>query len=167
MCSAPIPGTWGTSTGGLVSNVPAGRSGPSLEMYSEEINRTSVGKQTTATAPRSDAGKSTKKCGACGLSGHDRGSATAENCPNYHDEKEVQLRAKKKEQNRLKAQRAREQRRQIEQHSATMNTQLQEAERVLARLREAAIANNSMSENEMRRLRREEARAKKQARKFE
>ena len=42
-------------------------------------------------------------CGACGLTGHNRGNATEHNCPSYNDETEINLREQKKRKAREKA----------------------------------------------------------------
>lgn len=106
------------------------------------------------------------KCGACGQSGHNRGTATAENCPKYFDEDEVKRRAKKKEESERKARSARDAIAQHQRQGTDMNTQLQEARRVLSNLEQAAAVSDTMRQNEVKRLERQKSRAEKQARKY-
>ena len=48
----------------------------------------------SAAAPAAPAPKRKAKCGACGLEGHNRRSATADNCPAFNDPNEVEKRRK-------------------------------------------------------------------------
>ncbi len=70
-------------------------------------------------------------CGACALPGHNRGNATASNCPAYFDEKEIDLRKKKRskalEKASLQQQEYEESKREIErqeQREADFNKQM-------------------------------------------
>ena len=47
--------------------------------------------RTSSTVPP----KKSVRCGACGLAGHNRGTATAQTCPDYNDEKEAARREEK------------------------------------------------------------------------
>ena len=53
--------------------------------------------------------KRRQKCGACGLDGHNRASATAQNCPAFNDPNEVERRRKKREQKEAQLREARSQ----------------------------------------------------------
>ena len=50
-----------------------------------------------------------QRCGACGLEGHNRGTATAQNCPAFNDPNEVERRRKKREQKEAQLREARSQ----------------------------------------------------------
>ena len=120
------------------------------------------------TAPNitSSSKPSKVKCGACGQFGHNRASACPENCPNYFDDDEVEQRAKKKEENKRKAQQAREERARLERNGVVRDAQVREAQRVLANLEQSVAADAPMRQNEIKRLKRKEERAQKQARKY-
>ena len=57
------------------------------------VNRTTIDRIPSSIPPSSS--KKSVRCGACGLEGHNRGTATAASCPAYNDEAEIQRREEK------------------------------------------------------------------------
>ena len=165
-CCAPKlddPGGCSDIRGPILS---AGKVGPARRGSLVEASPV-VTTSSAATMQTSQTSQSSKtKCGACGQPGHNRGTATPENCSSYYDEDEVKRRAKKKEENKRKAQQASDNIAQIEQNNADVARQLQEAQRALANLEASATATAALRQNEVKRLKRLEARAKKQAQKY-
>lgn len=106
------------------------------------------------------------RCAACGQRGHNRGTATASNCPAYHDEAEIQLRNKKKEAAERKAREARDRIEELAREDEESKRQLEEVQRAMAELRRTTENRTSLTENERRRLEKERTRAEKRARKF-
>ena len=75
-------------------------------------------------------------CGACGLSGHNRRSATEYNCPKYFDDAEVELRRKKERKAREKAEKERDELDQLKAEAQMTSEQgeqrLKEMQRIVA-----------------------------------
>ena len=79
--------------------------GPSSHINRIELfsTTTHLGNPSPANEASLGASKRPIKCGACGLTGHNRGNATPLLCPAFNDEKEIALREAKKEKARQKA----------------------------------------------------------------
>jgi hypothetical protein len=119
--------------------------------------------EATALTPSSN---SKTKCGACGQNGHNRGSATSQNCPAYYNEEEVQRRRKKKEDLQRKASETATRMRQLTSEEENRATQLLSMENALADFRRAAESSGTVIESEVRRLQKAKERVEKRARKL-
>lgn len=106
------------------------------------------------------------KCGACGRTGHNRGSATSQKCPAYYNEEEVQRRRKKKEDLQRKASETATRMRQLTSEEENRAAQLRSMENALADFRRAAESSGTVIEGEVRRLQKAKERAEKRARKL-
>jgi hypothetical protein len=115
--------------------------------------------------------KSKAKCGACGQQGHNRGTATAQNCPAYYQSEEVESRQKKKEGADRKAREAREEaeslQQSVEQSKASRDTRMVQIQQMLADQQRENEEMGRISESEVRRRQQEAARAEKRARRLD
>lgn len=106
-------------------------------------------------------------CGACRLQGHNRGNATAVNCPMYNTAEEIELRAKKKSEAERKAREKRDEAARYEQESRTQAQQAALQEQEVRRILEATTRQGEqlrqMSEKEAARKKKEAERAEKRA----
>jgi hypothetical protein len=121
--------------------------------------------EAAAAAPTPSSNNKTK-CGACGRNGHNRGSATSQNCPAYYNEEEVQRRRKKKEELQRKASDTATRMRQLTSEEENRVAQLRSMENALADFRRAAESSGTVVESEVRRLQKAKERAEKRARKL-
>lgn len=97
--------------------------------------------------------------------GHNRANATPDNCTSYYAEEEVERREKKREKNKRKAQQTKDEIAELEKNGQDRDAKLKAAEEALAVLKASSIADDKMRENEVKRLKRKQARAEKQANK--
>jgi ERCC4-type nuclease len=74
------------------NHVPSPMASASKDLNSH-VNRTTIDRHPSSIPPSSS--KKSVRCGACGLEGHNRGTATAASCPAYNDEAEIQRREEK------------------------------------------------------------------------
>lgn len=147
-------------------NSPAGH--PVLSVDAGFPTTLAANRVTKATAQTESASRKRRiTCGACGAEGHNRASATEDNCTKYWAADEIELRAKKKEKEERKAQEAREAIARHHSGSSDTKTKLEEARKALAALEKATVADGSLRENEVKRLRKQQARAEKRARKYD
>ena len=111
------------------------------------------------------------KCGACGLQGHNRGTATVNNCPAYHNPEEVELRERKKEKAAEKAREARVEaerlKRHVETNEASQTARLQEMQRLLAEQQRANETSQRIAEGELQRAQKAARRAQSRVRRLD
>ena len=69
------------------------KSNPASRDLSFHVNRTTIERISSSIQPSSS--KKSVRCGACGIEGHNRGTATEASCPAYNDEAEIQRREEK------------------------------------------------------------------------
>lgn len=103
------------------------------------------------------------KCGACHGFGHNRGNYTAQTCPMYNDGAEIEFRRKKKEAEERKGREAQRQIEQLQSATANGDRQLQEAQRLLNEAQRNREIQASVTQNELKRLQKQKARAQKRA----
>ncbi|KAL3940477.1 MAG: hypothetical protein SGBAC_004996 [Bacillariaceae sp.] len=111
------------------------------------------------------------RCGACGLEGHNRGTANIANCPAYNNPDEVSLRNKKKEAAKKKARDAQEDAKDFESRKeakeAARKRRQQEMERLLALEQQDIEEDRRITENELKRRKKAAERATKRARRLD
>eukprot|EP00548_Thalassiothrix_antarctica_P002358 CAMPEP_0194142442 /NCGR_PEP_ID=MMETSP0152-20130528/11688_1 /TAXON_ID=1049557 /ORGANISM="Thalassiothrix antarctica, Strain L6-D1" /LENGTH=221 /DNA_ID=CAMNT_0038841385 /DNA_START=2951 /DNA_END=3616 /DNA_ORIENTATION=- len=106
------------------------------------------------------------KCGACGQEGHNRGNYTPDVCLKYFDPKEVEIRNRKKEREEEKKRSTQQRIEQLEDSQESSTAHIFEIQRMVAKLERAQAAQSSVTESELKRLRKAKARAEKQAQKY-
>ena len=119
-----------------------------------------------ASMATASAGVSKVKCGACGQLGHNRGTATEHTCPAYYSEEEVQRRNKKKEEAERKAREARDKAERLRLEEEKAKEQMEKIERAMAEMKRSQENRTTITQNEIRRLEKDRARAEKRARKL-
>mmetsp|Transcript_17261 Transcript_17261/g.42067 ORF Transcript_17261/g.42067 Transcript_17261/m.42067 type:complete len:1384 (+) Transcript_17261:368-4519(+) len=111
------------------------------------------------------------RCGACGLEGHNRGTATVANCPAYNNPDEVSRRNKKIEAAKIKARDAKEDLKDFESRKtardAASERRHQEMQRLLALEQQDREENRRNAENELKRRKKAAERAERRARKLD
>lgn len=95
---------------------------------------------------KSSATKRKQKCGACGLEGHNRATATAQNCPAYNDPNEVERRRKKREQKEAQLREARSQVGDLDQQDVRSRELSEEIKRKMEELDRANRARDATRE---------------------
>ena len=125
------------------------------------------------TTERTLASASSEKkvtCGACGLPGHNRSTATASSCRAYNTPAERERRAKKKDEAKIKAREKREEAARYEELSRSQINQATRQEQEVRRLLEASARQNEqlreLSEKEASRKKKAADRAEKRARRL-
>jgi len=103
-------------------------------------------------------------CGACKQVGHNRGTATAANCPMYNTREEVELRRKKREQAERRMEETERELAEVERMRNQQEERQRNAEQAMADLVQAHNATMQFSETERKRLRKQRERARKRAR---
>jgi ERCC4-type nuclease len=114
--------------------------------------------------------KSKVKCGACGLEGHNRGSATEDTCAAYFKPEEIELRQKKKEKAETQAREARHEadriRRRTAESEAAQQTRMAEMQRLLADAQRDSEETQRIRREEVQRQEKAAQRAAKRARRL-
>jgi hypothetical protein len=128
--------------------------------------------RTNDTTPRNETKtKNRARCGACGLEGHNRGTATEENCTAYCQPEEIELRQKKKEKAETDARETRQEaeriRRRATESEAAQRVRLAEMQRIMMESQRDAEETQIIREGEVRRREKAAERAAKRARKFD
>ena len=127
---------------------------------------------SSASASRPTIASSEKKvtCGACGLQGHNRSTATASNCRMYNKPEEVELRAKKRDEAARKAQEKREEAARFEELTRSQlqqaSLQEQEVRRILEMTARQSEQFRELSEKEAARKKKAALRAESRARRL-
>jgi hypothetical protein len=136
-----------------------------IEIATENVM--SVSTPQSKTSHISTSSKSGSKCGACGLYGHNRRSANAQNCPAFNNPEEIELREKKWRKIQEKANTTEQEFIQRQADKRLLDEQRAQTERDLQKIMEenkkvTERVNKSMDE-ELKRLERAAKRAKRQA----
>jgi hypothetical protein len=148
-----------------------------IKLMSPEVSRvdsTSAARPppSSASTRRPTISSSDKKvtCGACGLQGHNRSTATASNCRMYDTPEEVELRAKKREEAARKAQEKREEAARFEELTRSQlqqaSLQEQEVRRILEMTARQSEQFRELSEKEAARKKKAAVRAESRARRL-
>jgi hypothetical protein len=111
---------------------------------------------------KSETKKSTIKCGACGLEGHNRASANSTNCPAYYQEDEIKRREEKQRKIREKAIIAEQEYQALQQEEQRVQSRQEELKRQIEEMNRDLLRNSEIrtAEIERRRKKAESARRK-------
>ncbi|CAJ1964269.1 unnamed protein product [Cylindrotheca closterium] len=148
----------------------SGANRPETTSSATKMSSKAVKPDTYVSAITSPNQKRRIRCGACGLDGHNRGTATDANCPAYNNPDEVSLRNKKKEAAEKKARDAQEDAKDFEIRKEALETaskrRNQEMQRLLALQQQDEEESRRIRENELKRKKKAAERAAKRARKL-
>ena len=131
-----------------------------------DLTRPHTGTARTISSEGGSSGARNQKCGACGAHGHNRATATAQNCAAFYDEAEVERRNKKKEEAQKKLEELNKRAENAKRQKEDFKRQAEVARREVERFHQMASNAETYSENELKRIESEKKKAAKRLQKF-